>query len=158
MQMAEELDAGDIILQEETPIGGDETFDLLHDRLAKRGAEMLIQAIEMILNGTVHRVPQDGSAVTYAPSLRKEDGLLRWGEDVSSIVNLIRGFIVGARGLYLSRGEETQNPQSQGRDNGYRRGARTIVSQEGKGLKVASWQWLGSSPRFAAGKQKKDAR
>ena len=37
MQMTEELDAGDIILQEETPIGEDETFDQLQDRLAPGG-------------------------------------------------------------------------------------------------------------------------
>ncbi|MDP2268234.1 MAG: methionyl-tRNA formyltransferase, partial [Deltaproteobacteria bacterium] len=91
MQMAEELDAGDIILQEETPVGVNETFDQVHDRLAHRGAELLIRAITMAVRGTVHRVPQDGAAVTYAPRLKKEAGLLRWGQDASAIVNLIRG-------------------------------------------------------------------
>ncbi len=91
MYMAEELDAGDIILQEETPIGTEETFDQLHDRLALRGAELLIRAIEMIMDGTAPRIPQDGTAATYAPRLRKEDGLINWNEDCRRIAHLILG-------------------------------------------------------------------
>lgn len=138
MQMKEELDAGDIILQEETPIGVNETFDQMHDRLAHRGAELLIRAIEMAVSGTVHRVPQDGAAVTYAPRLKKEDGRLRWGQDVSSIVNLIRGlssapgaftFLDGKKlKILMARAEIT--------DTGVALG--TMVSRKGTGMKVAA--------------------
>ncbi|MCX5830275.1 MAG: methionyl-tRNA formyltransferase [Deltaproteobacteria bacterium] len=138
MQMTEKLDAGDIILQEETPIGGDETFDQLHDRLAHRGAELLIRAIVMAANGTVQRVSQNGAAATYAPRLNKEDGLLLWGQDVSSLVNLIRGlssspgaftFLAGKKLKILSASAEIT-------DTGVAPG--TIISQKGRGLKVAA--------------------
>ena len=91
MHMTEELDAGDIILQEEIPIEADENFDRLHDRLAHRGAELLILAVEQITSGSAKLIPQDASAATFAPSLKKDNGLLRWEQGVDSIVNLIRG-------------------------------------------------------------------
>lgn len=91
MSMSAELDAGDIILQEEIAIGADETYGRLHDRLAHRGAEMLIQAIEMKMNKTARSLPQEETAATYAPRLQKEDGLIRWARRGTTIVNLIRG-------------------------------------------------------------------
>jgi methionyl-tRNA formyltransferase len=91
MKMTEKLDAGDIILQEEIAIGPDETFDQLHDRLAGRGAKLLLQAIEMTTNGTAVRIAQHGDSATFAPKLNKEQGLIQWADDVERIVNLIRG-------------------------------------------------------------------
>ncbi|MDO8724014.1 MAG: methionyl-tRNA formyltransferase [Syntrophales bacterium] len=99
MRMAEELDTGDMIMQQETAIGADETFDQLHDRLASLGAELLVKAIEMTVRGTAVRLVQDGSAATCAPMLKKEDGLIRWDRDVDSIVNLIRG-LASSPGAY----------------------------------------------------------
>jgi len=117
MRMAEELDAGDMIMQQETAIGADETFDQLHDRLACLGAELLVKAIEITIRGTAVRLAQDGSAATYAPMLKKEDGLIRWDRDVDSIVNLIRGlasspgaytFLEGKKlKIFRAKGEKT---------------------------------------------------
>jgi methionyl-tRNA formyltransferase len=91
MLMDEGMDTGDILTQEETAIGPEETFGELHDRLAVKGAELLLKTIEMIESGTVRRTPQDPSHATYAPRLNKEDGLIRWDSDVHQTVNLIRG-------------------------------------------------------------------
>src|SRR3989304_3443950 len=99
MRMAEELDAGDIIMQQETTIGADETFDQLHDRLARLGAELLVKAIEMTVRGTAARLAQDGTKAAYAPMLKKEDGLIRWERDGDTIVNLIRG-LASSPGAY----------------------------------------------------------
>ena len=138
MQMAEELDAGDIILQEETPIGEEETFDELHDRLACLGAEMLIQAMEMAASGTAPRVPQDGSAATYAPRLRREEGLLQWGQDAAAIVNRIRG-LSSAPGAYtFLEGKKLKilRARAEIRDTGVAPG--TMVIQKQGELKVAA--------------------
>ena len=138
MQMTEELDAGDIILQEETPIGEDETFDQLQDRLAHRGAELLIRAIVMAANDTVQRVSQNGAAATYAPRLNKEDGLLRWGQDVSSLVNLVRGLSSSPGAFTFLDGKKLKilSASAEITDTGVAPG--TIVSQKGRGLKVAA--------------------
>lgn len=138
MHMAEALDAGDIILQEETPIGSDETFGQLHDRLARLGAELLIRALQMIMKGTASRVPQLEPAATYAPRLKKEDGLIEWERDVGEIVNLIRGlspspgaytFLDGKKlKIFKALGEETNTAGRPG----------TIVMQERRSLMVAA--------------------
>ncbi len=91
MMMNEGLDTGDILLQEETIIGPEETFGILHDRLAKMGAELLLKTIEMMQNDTITPIAQDNAFATYAPKIKKEDGCIHWDSDVHNIVNLIRG-------------------------------------------------------------------
>ncbi|KUG23846.1 methionyl-trna formyltransferase [hydrocarbon metagenome] len=91
MLMDEGMDSGDIILQEETHLGSTETCGELHDRLAQRGAVLLIESIEQIAQGAAKRKPQDPSGITFAPRLKKETGKIDWHNNVSDIVNLIRG-------------------------------------------------------------------
>ena len=138
MQMAPELDAGDIILQEATPIGEDETFDQLHNRLARRGAELLIRTIVMTVKGTAQRVPQDGSVATYAPRLLKNDGLLRWEQDVAILVNLIRGVssVPGAFSFLEGKKLKILRAKAERAETGVAPG--TVIGQKGMGLKVAA--------------------
>lgn len=91
MQMDEGMDTGDMLLKQETQIGPGETFGELHDRLAVMGGQMLIRTIDNIEHGSVRRIPQDHTAATYAPRLRKEDGLIRWDANAREIVCLVRG-------------------------------------------------------------------
>jgi len=91
MRMDEGVDSGDILLQEETPIGPEESFGELHDRLAILGAGMLIKTLEMLATGTVRPKPQDHNLATPAPRLDRETGLIRWENDCREIVSLIRG-------------------------------------------------------------------
>lgn len=91
MQMDEGMDSGDMLLQEETAIGASETVGELHDRLAVRGAQLLMETIRRIAAGTIRRIPQDPAAASFAPRLRKEDGLIRWEADARVIVRLVRG-------------------------------------------------------------------
>ncbi len=91
MLMDEGMDSGDILAQEETPLAADENFGQLHDRLAKLGAELLLQTINQVANGIACRRPQDTNQVTFAPRLTKETGRINWHDSVTNIVNLIRG-------------------------------------------------------------------
>jgi len=91
MLMDEGMDSGDILLQEETPLGAEETYGELHDRLSQTGAALLIKTIEQVVDGTVKRKSQDASAMTLAPRLKKETGKIDWQSSASGIVNLVRG-------------------------------------------------------------------
>ena len=91
MRMAEGMDAGAILLQEETPIGPSETFGQLHDRLATLGAELLLIALAMLRAETLQPRPQDDRLATAAPRLSRQDGLIHWKNDCRKIVSLIRG-------------------------------------------------------------------
>ncbi|MBN1827790.1 MAG: methionyl-tRNA formyltransferase [Deltaproteobacteria bacterium] len=91
MYMNEGVDAGDIILQKETPIGEEEMYDDLHDRLSLMGAELLMRAVDGIIEGTAKRTPQNHAEATLAPRINREIGYIDWNDGVVKIVNQIRG-------------------------------------------------------------------
>ena len=91
--MAKELDAGDIILQKETPIGPDEDAQALTARLAELGAEALSEAVAAIGAGTSTRTPQDEGHQTYASMLTKEMSPIDWTRTVREIDCQVRGLI-----------------------------------------------------------------
>ena len=91
MDMAHELDAGDIIAQVHTLIGQDELVGEVHDRLAALGGQLLGQVVEQIAQGTAQRTPQDPAQVTYAPMLSRALSPIDWSQSAQSIHNKIRG-------------------------------------------------------------------
>jgi methionyl-tRNA formyltransferase len=90
MLMDEGLDTGDILLQEETEITGDDNTETLSKRLAEIGASLLIKTIKGIKNGFINPIPQIGTP-SYAPPLKKEDGRLDWSKAATKIFNFVRG-------------------------------------------------------------------
>jgi methionyl-tRNA formyltransferase len=89
-RMTGEVDAGDILLQESTPIGADDTAATLHDRLRDMGAALLVKTIRAVFDGTVTPIPQDHSKATFAPILRKEDGVIDPSRPAAESERLIR--------------------------------------------------------------------
>lgn len=83
----ERMDCGDIILQKEVEIQADDNRGRLEERLSLAGAELLK---ETILNIDAPRIPQDESRATYAPKIKKQDGLIDWSKPASVIHNKIR--------------------------------------------------------------------
>ncbi|MHB1769744.1 MAG: methionyl-tRNA formyltransferase [Minisyncoccota bacterium] len=75
-KMAQELDAGDILAQEETAIAPEETARELRPRLIKMGAQMLADTLPAFVRGEIVLTPQDATRATRAPKRKKEDGLL----------------------------------------------------------------------------------
>lgn len=90
MQMAERMDAGDILAQEATPIGPRETTGSLTDRLAVLGAELLVRTLDALAAGRVQPRAQDDSQATEAPSLRKNDGAVDWARPAAYLDRCIR--------------------------------------------------------------------
>ncbi len=91
IRMNEGMDAGDILLQERTPIDARDDFGALHDRLAAIGAKLLVKAIAGLADGGLAGTPQDPSEATFAPKITREDGRIRWDAPPDTVVNLIRG-------------------------------------------------------------------
>jgi len=91
MMLDEGLDTGDILLQAKMAIEPEDTAGSVVDRLAHVGADLVIETLSKLEEGSISRVPQDHSKVTYAPKLTKADGLIQWNERALRIVNRIRG-------------------------------------------------------------------
>jgi methionyl-tRNA formyltransferase len=92
MQMVAKLDAGPVLLQNETPILPDETLGELQLRLAELGALSLIQAMILISMGRAEPVEQDHSRATYAPRITREDARIRWSAPAVDVARAIRAF------------------------------------------------------------------
>lgn len=91
MEMAEGLDTGDMILSKEIPINEEDDFQIVHDKLALLGSELIVEALEGIKDNRVIKVPQDNKLSTYASMISKETGRINWGKDGENIKNLVRG-------------------------------------------------------------------
>jgi methionyl-tRNA formyltransferase len=90
MKMDAGLDTGDILLVKETEIGAAETAPDLMDRLSIIGAELLSETIHRLEE--LEPVAQDHSAATFAPIMKRDDGLIDWSMEARGIENRIRGF------------------------------------------------------------------
>jgi methionyl-tRNA formyltransferase len=92
MFMDKGMDTGDMLLKKTIPIENDDTAGTLHDKLRLIGAELLLETLRKLEAGTLTSVPQDHDGATYAPMLKKEDGLIHWKETAVIIERKIRGF------------------------------------------------------------------
>jgi len=93
MQMNAGLDTGDMLLAGKVDIASDETYGQLHDRLAKVGGEVLLQAIEQIAAGTVQAMPQDDALSTYAHMIHSKDCQVSFTQsDAKTVSCSIRGY------------------------------------------------------------------
>lgn len=100
------MDTGDILLMRETPIGEKETAGELSDRLAVMGAQLLIETIRELENGTLKRIPQDHDAATYEPKMDKELGRIDWTKSAQQIDWLVRG-VTPWPGAYTTMQDQT---------------------------------------------------
>lgn len=91
MHMAHDLDAGDIILQKSTPIDPNETAEVLYDRLAEMGGELVVEAVAALAKGTATRTPQGHSVATLAPMLSKELSPMDFTRSAQELHDQVRG-------------------------------------------------------------------
>jgi len=92
MAMNEEMDAGNILLQHETPIADDDTAGSLGDRLARMGAVALAEAVDALKRGTLAARPQPAEGVTFAPRIDRDEGRLDWQRPAAELARLVRAF------------------------------------------------------------------
>ncbi len=90
MQMDAGLDTGDILLQIETGIGNTENSIELMNRLAVLGAELLSETLADY--DEIEPIPQENDEASFAPIMKKEDGLIDWNLTATDIANRVRGF------------------------------------------------------------------
>lgn len=91
MYMAEGLDTGDMLLKRELPIKESDNFENIHDGLGALGAEMIVEIIPMLRDGSAVRTPQDDALSSYAKKILKEDCLVDFSKDAKTVHDQIRG-------------------------------------------------------------------
>ncbi|MES2528338.1 MAG: methionyl-tRNA formyltransferase [Bdellovibrionota bacterium] len=90
-KMVKKMDAGDLVHFRKVSIAPTETGGQLYDKLKKEAAVAMNDLIQKVQDNTVTYTKQDESQVSFAPTLKKEDGLLKFAEkSTTQILNLIR--------------------------------------------------------------------
>jgi methionyl-tRNA formyltransferase len=90
MLMDEGMDTGPILLQRAMAIGIEDTAKSLHDDLAHLGGRLLVEALEKMVQNKLVPIPQPDELATYAPKLKKEEGLIDWNRPCLQVHNQIR--------------------------------------------------------------------
>ena len=94
IRMNEQMDAGDIIYQEQTSIHWEEDFFQLSERLASRAADLSIDIVNDIgRQGMVGGVAQQHESATFTPMITKEMGKIDWTKSSREICNQVRAFV-----------------------------------------------------------------
>ncbi len=95
MLINERMDEGDILAQEIVPIEREDNRLTLAEKLAEKGARLLIETLKEWVSGNLKPVPQTGEP-TYAPLIRKEEKRICWKADAESVRDRIRAFFPDA--------------------------------------------------------------
>lgn len=82
-------DTGKILLQRETDLNAKETGTQLLERLAQLGAEVLLETVQGLENGTVSEHCQEGES-EYTKPLGKGDLLINWSWPATRVANFVR--------------------------------------------------------------------
>ena len=90
-RMAEGIDTGDILAQAGTPIDINENAVQLLTRLARMGAELLVETVRQLETGSAKPTPQEESLASYAPMLSKELSPMDWSKTARQLHDQVRG-------------------------------------------------------------------
>ena len=87
-----EIDTGNIILQERTPIAPEDDLGTIYDRLMKMGAGLVLKTVEAIRSGEVKETPQrETDTLRLAPKIYKTTSRLDFNRNAEDLHNLVRG-------------------------------------------------------------------
>ena len=90
MRMDEGLDTGPVLRQRSLALTGEETTATLTSALSRLGAELLPSTLDDWVAGRIAPQPQDNAQATYAPLLKKADGVVRWEQDAANVCRHVR--------------------------------------------------------------------
>ncbi len=91
MYMDTGMDTGDILVQQSVSIGPDTTSGELHDILSALGADLIIKAMQDILDGKAKRTRQEEALATMALPLKPGEEEIDWCAPATAVHNLVRG-------------------------------------------------------------------
>ena len=139
MKMDAGLDTGPILSERRTPISDTDTSQILHDRLAEMGAELLVKTIPDWVGGRITPRPQSEGA-TYARKIEKADGLINWEEPAAEISRKVRAFTPwpGAFTFFEAAGKRRMIKVLEGKPQETSGPAGSIISTSREGILVGT--------------------
>jgi len=90
MLIDEGLDSGDILSQQEEAILENDNIVSLSERLATKGAKLLVETLKRWVKGEIKPIPQNDAEATYAPPIEKAEFRICWKAEAESVRDRIR--------------------------------------------------------------------
>jgi methionyl-tRNA formyltransferase len=137
MYLAHDMDTGDLIYREETPVGEFETSGELFDRLKDMGAELLAKTLRDIEAGTAPRIPQDHSKASYVKMLDKSLCPIDWNKNPRAIVKQICGLQPWPVATMELDGRTCKVFAAEYTDTRTDRAPGSILAADGRGIEIA---------------------
>ncbi len=133
------IDTGPILLQKTVDISPDDTTGSLYfNKLFPLGVQALVEAVEMVEQGSAPRLPQDAAQATYEPLCTEERTVIDWSKPVSQVYNLIRGSNPQPGASTILAGKKLKILDAQRRDLDRPAKPGEILALEPEGFLVAS--------------------
>lgn len=104
IKMTKDMDAGPVILQKIVDIDNDTAISL-EDKLSKPAADLVVESLQLIEKNNYRLREQEADKISFAPKLKKEDGLICWDKPAGDIRNLIRGCVTWPGAFSYYRGK-----------------------------------------------------
>lgn len=92
MKMDPGLDTGPILSQRAISIQPEDSGGVLSERLARLGAQLLLETLPLYLRGEITPRPQDETEATYAPALKRSDGQLDFSQSAAHLARQVRAY------------------------------------------------------------------
>jgi methionyl-tRNA formyltransferase len=138
MRVVRALDAGPMFAKVVTPIGPEDTSDVVEQRLADSGARLLVEVIDRIAEGSATEDPQDDSQATYAAKITREEALIDWTLPAGTIHNRVRGLYPWPHASTMIAGERTLILRTRPLAGLAARAPGTVVDVTGDAIHVAT--------------------
>ena len=90
--LEDKVDTGNIYLQKKIQILSEDNFGTLYNKLSLLGAEVVLETVNLIENGTAQMQKQSDELASPAPKITKENMQINWNESAEEIHNLVRAF------------------------------------------------------------------
>jgi methionyl-tRNA formyltransferase len=89
--LEDKVDTGGIVVQRRIPIGPEDDAGTVHDKLAALGADVVLETVRTIEEGTGEVMRQDNTLASRAPKIFKDDCRIQWNQPAARIHDFIRG-------------------------------------------------------------------
>ena len=103
--LEDKVDTGNIYLQRKIPILPEDDFGTLHDKLSLLGAEVVLETVNSIEDGTAQMQKQSDELASPAPKITKENMQIDWNKSAEEIHNLVRAFSPVPGAFFLHNGK-----------------------------------------------------
>ncbi len=137
IQVTPTFDAGPILAQAPLAVEPDETAGSLHDRLARLGADLMVETLSELASGALRQRAQDESKVTYAPLIAPEDERLDFHRPGRDLANQVRALNPWPGCRTVRRGKDLKVWRAVARPPGEGLAPGTVAGLGPHGLEVA---------------------